>query len=110
RPQPGTIRTGWNTGPSSVPLARRRAARLNQELGQPQTFGRKLIDTRRRGAAQLSTAISPDVAIADVVGENEEDIRLRLLRRRGRSYRENERREDSEPDRPARMHRPCPPQ
>ena len=61
--------------------ARRRAGRLDQELRQPQTFGGELIDARRRRPAQFSAAIGADVAVADVVGENEEDVGLRLLLR-----------------------------
>src|ERR1700682_5685047 len=49
-------------------------------------------------------AISPHVAVADVVGENERDIRLRLLRRCRRSYYASERGQESEPGGPAHMH------
>ena len=54
--------------------------RLDQELRQPQAFGGELIDARRRRPAQLAAAIGADVAVADVVGENEEDVGLHLPR------------------------------
>src|SRR4051812_13799414 len=60
--------------------ARRRAARLHQELRQAEALNREAVDARRWGAAQLSATISADIAIADVVGEYENDVWLLQLR------------------------------
>jgi hypothetical protein len=54
--------------------------RLYQELRQPEAFRGELIDAWRRRAAQLAATIGADVPIADVVGEDEEDVGLLLLR------------------------------
>ena len=84
--------------------ARRRAGGLDQELRQPQTFGGELVDARRRRPAQLPAAVDPDVAVADVVGENEQDIRLRLLRGCGRDHHGSEQGQQPEPDVSAHVH------
>ena len=61
--------------------ARWRAAGLDQILREPQTLAGELVDARRRRAAQLAAAVGPEVAVADVVGEDEHDVGLlRLLR------------------------------
>src|ERR1051326_120272 len=76
--------------------ARRRAGWLDQKLGQPQAFRRQAVDARSWRPSQLSAAVHAKVAIADVVGEDEQDVRLRLLRRcRGRD--EGKRRQQAEP-------------
>src|SRR5438874_13695425 len=54
--------------------------------------------TRRRRSAQLSAAIDPDVAVADVVGENEEDVGFLLLRGCGRDDHGSERCQQPKPD------------
>jgi hypothetical protein len=48
----------------------------------------ELIDARCRRAAQLAAAIGADVAVADVVGEDKENVGLLLLpdSRRARRY------------------------
>ena len=54
--------------------ARRCAAGLDQILRQAQTLTRQLVDARRRCAAQLAAAVGTEVAVADVVGEDEDDV------------------------------------
>jgi hypothetical protein len=57
----------------------RRASWLDEELRQPETFGCQLIDARRRCPTQLPAAVSTDVAVTDVVGEDEGDVGLFVL-------------------------------
>ena len=60
--------------------APRRAARLGVERGQAQAFLADPVDVRRRHAHQVA-AVGRDVEPADVVAEDDEDVRLgRLLR------------------------------
>ena len=56
--------------------ARRCAAGLDQILREAQTLAGELVDARRRRAAQLAAAVGPEVAVADVVGEDEHDVGL----------------------------------
>ncbi len=59
-------------------VARRRADRRRRvRVGEPQPLRGKPIDVRR---LDLRRAIAAEVAIADIVGQNEEDIRLRHRR------------------------------
>jgi hypothetical protein len=63
-------------------------------LRQPQAFARQLIDAGRRRAARFAAAVWAEVAVADVVGEDEDDVRLLVLRhcRRGGEDRPHEER------------------
>ena len=58
--------------------ARRRASRLHQVLRQPQALAGELVDARRRHAADLARAVGADVAVADVVGQHDDDVRFVL--------------------------------
>ena len=49
---------------------------LDQKLRQPQPFFGELIDARRRRAAQFAAAVGSEVAVADIVGEDEDDVGL----------------------------------
>ena len=60
--------------------ARRRALRLDVEVEQPHAFAGELVDARRGRAAQDAAAIDAQLAIAEVVREHENDIRLVPLR------------------------------
>src|SRR5262249_55018438 len=48
-----------------------RAGRLDQKLGQPQSLLGQLVQTRRGRAAQLSTAVRAEVAVTDIVRQDE---------------------------------------
>ena len=64
--------------------ARRRAPRLHQELCQTQSLAGELVDAWGRHAPDLARAIGADVAVADVVGQHDDDVRsvlgMRLAR------------------------------
>ena len=55
--------------------ARGRASRLHQVLRQPQPLAGELVDARGRHAPDLARAIGADVAVADVVGQHDDDVR-----------------------------------
>ncbi|MCY1399838.1 hypothetical protein D9M71_149050 [compost metagenome] len=61
-------RTGWS------------ALRLDVEVGQAYALGRQLVDARRFGTAQHAATIGPQFAVAEVVVQYDDDIRLGLRR------------------------------
>jgi hypothetical protein len=48
-------------------------------LREPQPLAGQLVDARRRRTAQFTAAVRTQIAVADVVGENEYDIGLAVL-------------------------------
>lgn len=52
---------------------------LDQKLRQAQPLRGQLVNTRRRRPSRLPAAIDADVSVADVVCQNEQDVRRRLL-------------------------------
>ena len=58
-----------------------RASRLNEELGKPDAFGSELINARCRCPAQFPTTVHTEVAVAEIVRENEYDVGLWIGRR-----------------------------
>jgi hypothetical protein len=85
--------------------ARRCAGRLDQKLRQPQTFRGEPVNARRRRSAQLPAAVDAEVAVAGIVGKNEKDVRLLLLRGCGGDRYASEQCQQTEPDVPAHVHR-----
>ncbi len=64
------------------------AARLGVEGEERHALGGKLVDVGRRHAAPLAAAIGPEVAVAGVVGHDEQDVGLAVLRRGAADARE----------------------
>ena len=48
-----------------------------------QSFARELVDARCRRAAQFAAAVGTQITVADVVGENEDDVGLGIRGLRG---------------------------
>ena len=60
-----------------------RAARLRVERNERHAFGRQPVDIRRRHAAGFPAPIGAGVAIAEVVGEDQDDVRFATRWSRG---------------------------
>jgi hypothetical protein len=64
--------------------ARWSAGGLNEKLREAQPLASHLVEPRRRRAAQRASTVTTQIAVADVVGEDEDDVRLALCGRRPR--------------------------
>jgi len=53
-----------------------RALRLHVHVGEAQALGGQLVDARRRRAARRPAAVHTELAVAEVVDQDEEDVRL----------------------------------
>src|SRR5262249_44573708 len=54
-----------------------RTLRLDVEVQEAHALCRQLVDARSRGAAKNTSAIDPQLSVAQVVGEHENDVWLR---------------------------------
>src|SRR5262245_42544510 len=54
----------------------RRTLRFDVEIREPRAFARELVDARRRRAAQLAAAVTADLAVAEIVHQDKNDVRL----------------------------------
>ena len=70
--------------------AARRAARLGVEREEGHALVRHPVDVRRRHAAPLAAAVGTEVAVAGVVGHDEEDVGLARLRVRAAAERHDD--------------------
>jgi hypothetical protein len=59
----------------------RRTLRLHVHVGEAQPLARELVDARRRRAARCAPAVDPQLAVAEIVDEDEQDVGLRPRRR-----------------------------
>ena len=66
--------------------ARRHAIGFDVEVEKTQPLGRKVIEPGRRRAAQFAAAITAEFAPAEIVGEDEHDVRLAHGSRSGHVY------------------------
>ena len=84
------MRTGTNGKASGHKgRATRRALRLYIKIKQSRAFRRELIDARRGCAAQYAAPVTAHFAVAKIVHQNENNVRLlaiawRVLRQRNR--------------------------
>jgi hypothetical protein len=56
--------------------AARRALRLDVEIGQPRSLRRELVDARCRRTARDAAAVHAHFAVAEIVHQDEDDVRL----------------------------------
>src|SRR5690242_8916090 len=70
------VASSQNAGPA------RRTLRLHVHVGETQTLACKFVDTWRRRTARRTAAIDAQFAITEVVDQYEQDVGLRLRRRR----------------------------
>ena len=56
--------------------AARRALRLDVEVEQLRALAREAVDVRRRRPAQQAAAVATHLAVAEVVHEDEQDVRI----------------------------------
>src|SRR3954468_14908630 len=74
------MRTGPNReAPRQDRRATRRALRLDVEVEKSRALGPQLVDARRRRAAHDAATVTPDLAVAEVVHQDKNDVRLRCL-------------------------------
>jgi hypothetical protein len=59
------------------------ALRLDVEVEQPRAFAGEFVNARRGRATEDAASVDAQLAIAEIVSEDEDDVRLFLLRRLG---------------------------